>query len=155
MLAFAPIFLHFIPIEYYSASEIYYKNAGGQGLSLYTDFLKMNVPILSIIGYLGSALKLYYEPMLAISISFADTYSWIEFYIEVLFFIAVIRSHFCLFRNPIIFSLFIFFNVLVCSLPFTHSRYLMPMLVALIIYYLAEDLNRVKRQGITKVKAFY
>lgn len=134
IIAIAPIWLSLMPTVYLSAAQENYSGAGGQGISVYTDYLKGNIPILSIIGYCASVLKLYYEPLSALLVSIDNFFGWVEFYIEIVFLIILIRSRFNLFNNKIIFYLFLLINIFITSLPFTHFRYLLPMLVIFIIY---------------------
>ena len=134
VIAVSPIWLGIMPSAYVDSAGVYYNENGGQGMSVYTDFLKTNVPVFSIFGYLAAVIKLYYEPLSALFYSIYDVYPLIEFYVQIVFLITLIRSRFVLFENSAIFNIFIFTNIFISSLPFTHFRYLLPLLVTAIIY---------------------
>lgn len=136
--AFSPIWLVLTPASYTAISEFIYDSAGGQGVSVYTDYLKTNIPILSIVGYLASLLKLYYEPLSSIINSSGNSiYAWIEFYLQIVLFINLIKTRFSVFECKILFNLFFLSSIFVASLPFTHFRYLLPLMVVMIAYIMA------------------
>lgn len=148
VLAFAPIWLTLVPTPYTSAAEEFYEKAGGQGITVYTDYLKTNVPIASIIGYMASVAKLYYEPLSAlIESNGSSVYAWVEFYVQIILLISLIRSRFYVFKDKTIFNLFLLTNLLVSSLPFTHFRYMLPLLVALFIYNMVVLPNRIEQKA--------
>lgn len=145
VIAIAPIWLMLTPTAYTDIAEANYINAGGQGVSIYTDYLKMNVPILSIVGYLASVSKLYYEPLSSLIASNGTSiYAWVELNVQIIFLVNLVRTRFKIFENKIVIYLFLLINVFVTSLPFTHFRYLLPLLAVLVIYSMVVVPTRVK-----------
>jgi len=138
IIAFSPLWLAITPTAYTAIADFNYENVGGQGISVYTDYLKTNIPILSIVGYLISLLKLYYEPLSSIIASNGQSiYAWVEFYIQIVLVINLFKTRFRVFENRVLSNLFTISNVLVASLPFTHFRYLLPLLIAMRVYAMA------------------
>ena len=132
LLALAPILLLLVPEVYHSASIHFYEQSGGQGYSVYTDYLKNNIPFLSIIGYIFSLIKIYYEPLSSV-IHEINMYAIVEIYLQLIFLLVIYRSNFSIFNNRASKYIFIIINLMVCSLPFTHFRYLLPILVTIIL----------------------
>ncbi|MBU3596013.1 hypothetical protein ICN10_06310 [Polynucleobacter sp. 86C-FISCH] len=139
-LATSPFWLSIIPDVYYAAASLYNENNGGQGYSIYADYLKYNIPVFSILGYIFQIIKIYFEPVMSV-IANASFYAINEIFLEVLFFAFLIRTKFCIFKDKVVKYLFITINVFIAALPFTHFRYLMPLLAALVLFNSTRGFN--------------
>lgn len=143
IMATSPFWLALRPDAYANAYQYFQVEYAQQGISVYTDYLKENIPILSIIGYLVAIMKLYFEPIVALlgnSYGFISVITLVQFYALSLFLFTNLKA---LPRfgkdNKIIFNLFLVTNIFICSLQFTHFRYVLPILIALILYQRSSD----------------
>ena len=135
ILSTSPYWLSLVPEAYYNAANVFYEQRGGQGYSMYTDYLKNNIPVLSIVGYLFSFAKIYYEPLSGIIHEY-NYYALVELYLEIILLYIVFmafKKKKSIFPNKSSKLIFIVVNIFVCSLPFTHFRYLLPIIVPIII----------------------
>ena len=135
-LALSPYWLALRPDVYIESAQVFYAGAA-QGASVYTDYLKENIPIVSVLGYMASILKLYVEPiisLLTMEFGTINVLILVQFYVWVVFAVALRKSSSKFYDNKIILNLFLFYNVFVSALPFTQFRYLMPLLIVLVLY---------------------
>jgi hypothetical protein len=138
ILATSPFWLGFVPSAYNDAASRFYEDNGGQGITIYTDYLKTEIPLFSVVGYIFALLKLYYEPFSG-DILGLSLYAFVQIYVELIFIYALIKNFSEVIKYKEIVSLIIFYNIFVASLPFTHFRYLLPLMISVIFFFSSKN----------------